>query len=151
MDSASPGMESTTLSYLSQRQSQIVSNQGRMSMSISKMPIFSSGGSAGSSIHSDSLETGRSRLSLFASPKALTQLDSADIIGQFQQMLNSATGMDGDAPLETLRPANHQEEYDHKIHCLEYHKDTVLCVAKCHFLDGHRNVKEYIFSGSQDR
>ena len=41
-------------------------------------------------------------------------------------------------------------DYRHKIHCLEYHRDTVLCVAKCQFVNHNQKLVEYIFSGSQD-
>eukprot|EP01083_Nonionella_stella_P176257 616204_1 len=40
-------------------------------------------------------------------------------------------------------------DYKHKIHCLEGHKATVLCVATCKFQNGNQS-KQYIFSGSQD-
>ena len=43
------------------------------------------------------------------------------------------------------------DDYNDKIHCLQYHKDTVLCVAKCRLLDNSKQkLIEYIFSGSQD-
>ncbi len=41
-------------------------------------------------------------------------------------------------------------DYNQKIHCLSYHKDTVLCVAKCQFLNHNKQLVGYIFSGSQD-
>eukprot|EP00485_Elphidium_margaritaceum_P004315 CAMPEP_0202697466 /NCGR_PEP_ID=MMETSP1385-20130828/10793_1 /ASSEMBLY_ACC=CAM_ASM_000861 /TAXON_ID=933848 /ORGANISM="Elphidium margaritaceum" /LENGTH=123 /DNA_ID=CAMNT_0049353933 /DNA_START=32 /DNA_END=399 /DNA_ORIENTATION=+ len=54
----------------------------------------------------------------------------------------------------TSAPSTSKVEFEDKIHCLEYHQDTVLCLATCKLLhtdvDNCNHFVQYIFSGSQD-
>ena len=52
-------------------------------------------------------------------------------------------------PTKAIHRNENNGDYGSKIHCLQYHKDTVLCIAKCQFLDNNKKLIEYIFSGSQ--
>eukprot|EP01084_Bolivina_argentea_P041621 76813_1 len=66
---------------------------------------------------------------------------SADIIRDYNHTINYN---------KHIAISSNITDYNQKIHCLDYHKDTVLCVAKCQLLNNNKELIEYIFSGSQD-